>query len=86
MGEEALEEDMDSSSEVEIETDNDSDDDIVSFSDSAGSLASKEAERRRIQSEIEAFLAKGGQINSVPNNVVSNPPKKPESNYGSQPI
>jgi hypothetical protein len=85
MSEEALEEELDTS-EPEAEQDKEADEDVVSFSDSAGSLANKDEERRRIQSEIEAFLAGGGKINSVPNNVVADPPKKPESKYGSQPI
>jgi len=50
------------------------------------SVFSKEAERRRLQDEIEAFLARGGKIDYVAPNVVGDPPKKPESNYGGQPI
>lgn len=50
------------------------------------SVLAKELERKRIQSEVEAFLAGGGQINQVDANVVSDPPRRPESNYGGQPI
>lgn len=42
--------------------------------------------RQQIQSDVEAFLASGGRITEVPANVVSDPPKKPQSNYGGQPI
>jgi len=52
----------------------------------SAAVASKEAERQRLRSEIEAFLASGGQISQIPPNVVADPPKKPESNYGGQPI
>lgn len=58
----------------------------LASSDSSSSLAQKEQERRRIQAEIEAFLAAGGKINTVSSNVVADPPKKPQSSYGSQPI
>lgn len=50
------------------------------------SVVAKEAERKRIQAEIEAFLSKGGKITHVESNVMSDPPRRPESNYGGQPI
>ncbi|WP_246434566.1 hypothetical protein [Teredinibacter haidensis] len=50
------------------------------------SMLSKELERQRLQSEIDAFLAHGGKIDQIPPNVVADPPKKPGSNYGGQPI
>ena len=46
----------------------------------------KELERRRLQEEVEAFLSRGGMIRQIPANVRADPPKKPESNYGGQPI
>ncbi len=46
----------------------------------------KEQERQCLQEQVEAFLASGGTIDEIPSNVVSDPPKKPESNYGGQPI
>lgn len=46
----------------------------------------KELERKRLQEEIEAFLSRGGMIRQIPANVRADPPKKPESNYGGQPI
>jgi len=49
-------------------------------------LSAKEAERRRIKEEIDEFLKKGGEITKVDTNVMSDPPKRPESNYGGQPI
>jgi len=52
----------------------------------AESLLDKDAERKHLESEVEAFLASGGRIDHIPANVVADPPKKPESNYGGQPI
>ncbi|MFL0811120.1 MAG: hypothetical protein K6L76_11950 [Agarilytica sp.] len=51
-----------------------------------GGLSAKEAERLRIHAEVEAFLAEGGEITTVDTNVMTDPPKRPESNYGGQPI
>jgi hypothetical protein len=58
----------------------------LNFLDSVSAIANKEVERQQIESEIEAFLASGGKIDTIAHNVISDPPKKPESNYGSQPI
>lgn len=60
--------------------------DIVREPDMGASLTEKEVERKRLQDEVEAFLASGGKINQIPANHVADPPKKPESNYGGQPI
>ncbi|WP_096085569.1 hypothetical protein [Agaribacterium haliotis] len=49
-------------------------------------MQNKEAERQQIQADIEAFLAGGGKISAVGDDVMADPPKKPESSYGSQPI
>ena len=75
----ATEDDYDNSATEEEET-------VVTSSDSASSLASKEEERQKLQADIDAFLARGGKIHTVDKDVVSDPPKKPEANYGSQPI
>lgn len=50
------------------------------------SNAAREALRQQLQSDVEAFLARGGVISEIPPNVVSDPPRKPQSNYGGQPI
>jgi hypothetical protein len=52
----------------------------------AGVGAMRESLRKQLQADVEAFLAAGGRINQIPANVISDPPKKPESNYGGQPI
>ena len=50
------------------------------------SSLTKQVERDEISEQIEAFLASGGKIDYVEPNVLADPPKKPTSNYGSQPI
>ena len=42
--------------------------------------------REMLADQIEEFLSKGGTIETVPSDIVTNPPKRPESNYGSCPI
>ncbi|MEY4590101.1 MAG: hypothetical protein RL497_2177 [Pseudomonadota bacterium] len=49
-------------------------------------MAVRNAMRKQIESDVEAFLARGGSISVIAPNVVSDPPRKPESNYGGQPI
>lgn len=50
------------------------------------SIASRETLRNKVDSEVEAFLKAGGQINKIEPNVMADPPRKPTSNYGSRPI
>ena len=50
------------------------------------SLAARNKVRDQMQAEIEAFLAKGGKIQQVEDNVMTDPPRKPTSSYGSRPI
>ena len=42
--------------------------------------------RAAMQGDVEAFLASGGQIQKIDDNVMADPPRKPQSNYGSRPI
>lgn len=49
-------------------------------------VSSREAERRRLEEDMKRFLSAGGKITYVDPNVRMDPPKKPESNYGSRPI
>lgn len=44
-------------------------------------IASREKLREELSSQIEAFLAKGGKINQIPNKPVSDRPSKPASEY-----
>ena len=58
-----------------------SDDDIE-----YGSQAAREALREAKASDDEAFLARGGRIQEVASDVMGDPPRKPQTNYGSRPI
>ena len=49
-------------------------------------VASRMRVRNQLDSEIEKFLTQGGKIDNVAPNVMGDPPRKPESNYGSRPI
>jgi hypothetical protein len=42
--------------------------------------------RAQLESDIESFLKSGGAVTVVEPNVMGDPPKKPESKYGSRPI
>ena len=50
------------------------------------SIASRERLRSKMESDIEAFLAAGGQIQQIEPNVQADPPTKPNTSYGSRPI
>jgi hypothetical protein len=49
-------------------------------------VASRERVRTELETEVEKFLRMGGAIVNVKPNVMADPPRKPESNYGSRPI
>ncbi|BCD97418.1 hypothetical protein [Marinagarivorans cellulosilyticus] len=79
------------SDEYDDVLDNDASSDTVSSDmEAVNSIESSDAERERarlqLEADIEAFLANGGQIQSVDVNVMADPPKRPQSNYGGQPI
>ncbi|WP_290577866.1 hypothetical protein [Ketobacter sp.] len=60
---------------------------IITYDDGRDrSLSSREAERRQLQEDMERFLNGGGQIKQIDKDVRMDPPRKPESNYGSRPI
>lgn len=61
------------------------DDSTGALIDSAA-LCSRNKIRAQLQSEIEAFLAKGGQIQQLDSGLSNSPLKKPSSNYGSNSI
>ncbi|WNO09005.1 hypothetical protein [Teredinibacter sp. KSP-S5-2] len=75
--------DYDDDNSVEDEMDMDT---ISAIDDPGSQLSAKERERQKLQEQIDAFLASGGQIQQIDSNVIADPPKKPESNYGGQPI
>ena len=50
------------------------------------SLEAKQSEREALAKAMEDFLARGGKVQEIDPNVVADPPKKPDSKYGSRPI
>lgn len=50
------------------------------------SLEAKQSERDALARAMEEFLARGGKVQEIDPNVVADPPKKPDSKYGSRPI
>ncbi len=50
------------------------------------SVSSRERVRDQLKQQIEDFVARGGQISEVAPHVTADPPKKPNSSYGSRPI
>ncbi|HBX55384.1 transcriptional regulator SutA [Pseudomonas sp. UBA2684] len=54
--------------------------------DDLPSIEAKQKERDALARAMEEFLARGGKVQEVEPNVVSDPPKKPDSKYGSRPI
>jgi len=50
------------------------------------SLEAKQRERDELARAMEEYLARGGRVQEVEPNVVADPPKKPDSKYGSRPI
>ncbi|HUH36907.1 MAG TPA: hypothetical protein VL027_03070 [Spongiibacteraceae bacterium] len=52
----------------------------------ARTVAARERVRQELSRDVEAFLARGGKINQVAPNVVADPPRKPEGDYGSRPL
>ncbi len=49
-------------------------------------VASRQKMRDEMSKEIEEFLARGGKIAQIEPNVTADPPRKPDSDYGSRPI
>lgn len=50
------------------------------------SISSREAIRKKLQSDIEQFLSAGGAVQTIDPHVTADPPTKPISNYGGRPI
>jgi hypothetical protein len=54
--------------------------------DELPSLEARQKERDALARAMEEFLSRGGKVQEVEANVVADPPKKPDSKYGSRPI
>ncbi|WP_462380662.1 transcriptional regulator SutA [Pseudomonas sp. Marseille-QA0892] len=50
------------------------------------SVEAKQRERDALAKAMEEFLSRGGRVQEIEPNVVSDPPKKPDGKYGSRPI
>lgn len=50
------------------------------------SVEAKQKERDALAKAMEEFLSRGGRVQEIEPNVVADPPKKPDSKYGSRPI
>ena len=50
------------------------------------SVEAKQKERDALAKAMEEFLARGGAVQEIEPNVVADPPKTPDSKYGSRPI
>ncbi|HSB96713.1 MAG TPA: hypothetical protein VLC91_09700 [Spongiibacteraceae bacterium] len=87
--------------EADVEEDVDGDTDVEASAPAGGggsaagagedspderTVASRQKLREEMASEIEAFLARGGKIAQIEPNVTADPPRKPDSDYGSRPI
>lgn len=58
----------------------------VSSEDEMPSIEAKQKEREALERAMAEFLARGGKVQEVEPNVVADPPRKPDSKYGSRPI
>ena len=68
-------------------TDNNDSSNVITFDDGRDrSLSSRDAERRKLEEDMERFLSGGGQIKQIDKDVRMDPPRKPETSYGSRPI
>jgi hypothetical protein len=54
--------------------------------DDLPSIEAKQKDRDALARAMDEFLARGGKVQEVEANVVADPPKKPDSKYGSRPI
>ena len=50
------------------------------------SIEAKQKERDALARAMEEFLSRDGKVQEIEANVVADPPKKPDSKYGSRPI
>jgi hypothetical protein len=49
-------------------------------------VSSRQSLRDEMDRQIQEFLSRGGKIQEIDPNVTADPPRKPESDYGSRPI
>ena len=60
---------------------------LITFDDGRDrTVSSRAAERQQLEEDMAKYLSKGGTIKEIDRDVRMDPPKKPQSNYGSRPI
>jgi hypothetical protein len=59
---------------------------IADDEDFVNTVNAKERIRTQLDSDIEAYLSKGGAITEIDVNVTADPPSKPVSKYGGRSI
>lgn len=74
--------DAESSSAKPRDTEKDVTEDLVASTTSEV----RDEMRQEMENDVAAFLAKGGKIQTIDDNVMADPPRKPQSSYGSRPI
>jgi len=72
----------------ELKDKNSDDHDASSADDyvTSTSSAARDELRQSMEDDVAAFLARGGQIQEIDDNVMADPPRKPQTSYGSRPI
>lgn len=52
----------------------------------AANSANRDKLREQLNGDVQSFIEQGGEIKKIEPRVMADPPKRPESNYGSRPI
>lgn len=80
--------DLDNENEDEGNTASEAKESSTAATDDALVSSAEEKEKLRLAmaAEVEAFLSRGGKIQEVGANVMADPPRKPQTSYGSRPI
>tara|TARA_B110000967_G_C18605798_1_gene421504 strand:+ start:253 stop:450 length:198 start_codon:yes stop_codon:yes gene_type:complete len=59
---------------------------VVQTEDDVRTIEAKNSIQNQLESDMAAFLSKGGLVEEVDANITSDPPSRPASKYGGQPI
>ena len=79
---------FDATQEHDFQVDNNESGDNVSLNTDSVSQSERAHKQLReaMAADVAAFLSQGGKIQSIEPNVMADPPRKPQTNYGSRPI
>lgn len=72
--------------EYETSMDKETDDERASLDSSSQSEEAHRQLRDAMADDVAEFLSRGGKIQSIEPNVMADPPRKPQTSYGSRPI